>query len=300
MRRAHATGAIIVVDAATRKAKVLIEALPFFKRFHHKFAVVKLGGAAIDDPAILEPLLTDLVFLEQVGLRPVLVHGGGASITRAMDSAGIAVRWHDGRRVTDADAMAIVQRESERLNAALVNRIIELGGVAIGMVPMRHAVIHGSVQDPALGLVGRPTGIDAERLLRYASRGLIPVVPPLSVDLQDRVLNTNADDVALAVASGLDAAKLMFCSNVGGILRDADDPASRFSSLTPADVHRLVAEGVIRGGMIPKVESCIAALESGVGKIHIVHAGMPHALLLEIFTQDGIGTELCLDRASPA
>ena len=284
-----------MVEEATRKAKVLIEALPFFKRFHHQFAVVKLGGEAIERPEVLDALLTDLVFLEQVGLRPVLVHGGGPTITRAMDEAGIEVKWHKGRRVTDRAAIEIVQREVERLNAILVNRLFDLGGAAIGLVPSRQEVVHGEIRDPDLGLVGTPNGVDAERLLRYASRGLIPVVPPLSLNDEGQVLNTNADDVALAVAIGLSAAKLVFCSNVPGILRDPADPSSRISSLTPESVRSLVGDGTIQGGMIPKVESCIAALESGVNKIHIVHAGMPHALLLEIFTREGIGTQLTLD-----
>ena len=284
---------------ATAKAKVLIEALPFLKRFHHQYAVVKVGGEAITDPDILEPLLTDLVWLEQVGVRPVLVHGGGPTISKAMQDAGIEPQWHEGRRVTDQAAIEIVQREAERLNATLVNRLFDLGGSAIGLVPSRQPAVHGTVLDPALGLVGQPSHVDSERLLRYASRGLIPVIPPLSVTADGQVLNTNADDVALAVATGVGAAKLMFCSNVPGVCRDPSDPTSRIASLIPAEVRQLVQEGVISGGMIPKVESCLAALEHGVGKIHIVHAGTPHAMLLEIFTAEGIGTELVQKRSVP-
>lgn len=283
-----------VVDEATRKAHVLIEALPFLKRFHHRFTIVKVGGEAAEDPAVLEPLLTDLVFLEQVGIRPVLVHGGGPRITRAMQEEGVEPRWKNGRRITDERTIAIVQREVEALNADLVNRLFSLGGAAIGLVPPRQAAVHGAVADPDLGLVGRPVGIDHERLVRYASRGLIPVIGPLTVDAAGRILNTNADDVALALATGVRAAKLVFCSNVTGVCRDPADPDTRISSLTPDQVRRLVADGVVQGGMIPKVESCIAALEHGVAKIHIVHAATPHALLLEIFTAEGIGTELVL------
>lgn len=285
---------------ATAKAKVLIEALPFLKRFHHKFVLVKVGGEAITDAKILQPLLTDLVWLEQVGLRPVLVHGGGPSISRAMEEAGIEPTWHEGRRVTDEASIAIVQREAERLNAELVNNIFDLGGAAIGLVPSRQPVIHGKFLNPDLGLVGQPTGVDSERLLRYASRGLIPVIPPLSVTDAGQVLNTNADDVALSVAVGISAAKLMFCSNVPGVCRDPADASTRIASLIPAEVRSLVSEGVISGGMIPKVESCLAALEAGVGKIHILHAGTPHAMLLEIFTAEGIGTELVRERGAPA
>lgn len=289
-----------MVDDATRKAQVLIEALPFLKRFHSEVLVVKVGGEAIEQPEVIERLLTDLVFLEQVGAHPVLVHGGGASITRAMEAAGLAPRWAGGRRVTDAAALAIVQRETESLNLQLVKRLFELGGCAFGMVPSRLPAVHGEVLDPALGLVGKPVGIDRERLRRYASRGLIPVIPPLSVGSDGQVYNTNADDIALAVATGLTAAKLVFCSSVPGVCRDPTDPATRISSLIPDEIRCLVAEGVVTGGMIPKVESCIAALEAGVAKIHIVDAAQPHALLLEIFTAEGVGTELRLPEAPPS
>ena len=283
-----------MVDDATRKAKVLIEALPFLKRFHHQFMIVKLGGEAIEDPVVLDSLLTDLVWLEQVGVSPVLVHGAGKSITRAMEQAGLPVTFHQGRRVTDAATMRIVAREVERVNAHIVARLFDLGGAAIGMCPPRHPAVTGKVLDPGLGLVGQPIAIDRERIVRYATRGLIPIVPPLSVDADGQVMNTNADDIALAVATGMKAEKLVFCSSVPGVLTDPKDPATRLSSLTDVDVRRLVANGTIQGGMIPKVESCLGALEAGVRKIHIVGAGMPHALLLEIFTAEGIGTELHL------
>jgi acetylglutamate kinase len=283
-----------VVDEARRKADVLIEALPYLKRFHSQFMVVKLGGEPIEKPAVLDALLTDLVWLEQVGVFPILVHGGGKSITRAMEQAGLKAVFHQGRRVTDAATMAIVAREAERLNQQIVNRIFELGGAAIGMCPPRHQVVQGRVLDPALGLVGQPVSVDRERVARYATRGLIPVIPPLSVDESGQPMNTNADDIALAVATAIAAEKLVFCSNVPGVLTDPKDPSTRISSLTDREVRDLVAKGVIRDGMIPKVESCIGALKAGVRKIHIVDAGMDHALLLEIFTNEGIGTELRL------
>jgi acetylglutamate kinase len=284
-----------MVDTATQKAKVLIEALPFLKRFHHQFVVVKIGGEAIEQPEVLDRLLTDLVFLEQVGTFPILVHGGGKSISRAMEQAGLVPNFHKGRRITDAPTMDIVAREVEKLNAHIVNRLFALGGAAIGMCPPRHTLVRGVVMDPALGLVGQPTTVDRERLSRYATRGLIPIIPPLSVDDQGNAMNTNADDIALAVATAIGASKLMFCSSVPGVMTDPKDPATLFSSLTVARIRELVASGIITGGMIPKVESCIAALQSGVAKIHIVGADEPHALLLEVFTAEGIGTELRLE-----
>jgi len=288
-----------VVDEAMRKARVLIEALPYLKRFHDRFMVVKLGGEPIEKPEVLDSLLTDLVWLEQVGVTPILVHGGGKSISRAMEASGLKPTFHQGRRVTDEATMAIVSREVEKLNSHIVNRIFALGGAAVGMFPPRHQVVSGEVLDPALGLVGQPTTVDRERLLRFASRGLIPVVPPLSVMSNGQQLNTNADDIALAVATAIHAEKLVFCSNVPGVLTDPKDPSTRIPSLTDVLVRKLIADGTIQGGMIPKVESCIAALKSGVRKIHIVDAGMPHALLLEIFTAEGIGSELILDVPRP-
>ncbi len=288
-----------MVDEATRKAKILIEALPFLKRFHHQFMVVKLGGEPIENPAVLDSLLTDLVWLEQVGVRPILVHGGGKSISRAMEQSGLKPVFSQGRRVTDAATMEIVAREVEKLNEHLHDRLFDLGGAAIQLCPPQ-LVVRGQILDPALGFVGQPIGVDRERLVRYATRGLIPVVPPLSVTADGQVLNTNADDIALAVATGMSAEKLVFLSNVPGVLTDPKDPGTRISSLTDTEVRALIARGVIKDGMIPKVESCISALESGVRKIHIIDAAMPHALLLEIFTAEGIGTELRLDAALKA
>ena len=283
-----------MVDDATRKAQVLIEALPYLKRFHDRVMVVKIGGEPLEQPEVLDSILTDLVFLEQVGVQPVLVHGGGTSITRAMAAAGLKAVFAGGRRITDAAAMEVVLREVNRLNDLLVDRLFALGGAAIGMQPPHQQAVHGGIMDPELGLVGQPTRIERERLERYTSRGLIPVIPPLSVASDGRILNTNADDIALAVATGLDAEKLVFMSNVPGVLTDPKDPRTLISSLTATSVRELIAGKVIQGGMIPKVESCIAALEAGVGKIHIVGARAPHALLLEIFTATGVGSELRL------
>ena len=203
-----------MLEQATLKAQTLIEALPYLKQFHHQIVVVKLGGTPIEDPEVLDRLLTDLVWLEQVGVSPVLVHGGGSRISKAMSEAGIEPVFHEGRRVTDPAAMEIVAREVNALNNHLVNRLISLDGAAIGLMPERHQVVRGEVSNPALGLVGMPTGVDAKRVLRYASRGLIPVIPPLSYTEDGTVLNTNADDIALAIATHMRAEKLVFCSTV--------------------------------------------------------------------------------------
>ncbi len=290
----------MAVADAMHKAQVLIEALPFIKAFHNAVVIVKIGGEAIEDDDVLNALLTDVVFMEQVGMRPIVVHGGGASITRAMERAGLSPQWHNGRRVTDPATMDIVAAEVERLNLTLVDRLFAGGGAAVGMIPSRHfCCVRGTARDPALGLVGEPQTVDRLRLTTFTSRGLIPVIPPLSLDENGCALNTNADDIALAVATGMGAAKLVFASNVPGVLRDPTDHSTRIPSLTPDAVRQLIAEGSIGGGMIPKVESCLAALAAGVGKIHIVAAATPHALLLEIFTAEGIGTELVASAGDP-
>lgn len=278
-----------MVDEATRKAKILIEALPFLKRFHHQFMVVKLGGEPIENPAVLDSLLTDLVWLEQVGVRPILVHGGGKSISRAMEQAGLKPVFSQGRRVTDAATMEIVAREVEKLNEHLHDRLFDLGGAAIQLCPPQ-LVVRGQILDAALGFVGQPISVDRERLVRYATRGLIPVIPPLSVTADGQVLNTNADDIALAVATGMSAEKLVFLSNVPGVLTDPKDPSTRISSLTDTEVRALIARGVIKDGMIPKVENCIDAVNRGVEAAVIMDGRLPHALLLEIFTEAGVGT----------
>jgi acetylglutamate kinase len=286
---------LLSTEDATRKAAVLIEALPYLKRFHQQVVVVKLGGEPIEDPECLDSLLTDLVFLEQVGVAPVLVHGGGKSISRAMDEAGLKPVFHKGRRVTDEATMQIVARESERLNLHIVDRIFSLGGAAICMVPPRQVAVRSRLADPEYGLVGLPVSADRECIMRYVSRGLIPVLPPLTVGPAGQILNTNADDIALMVASGLNALKLVFMSSVPGVMTDPKNPATLISSLTDREAHDLFSKGVIKDGMIPKLESCLSALRDGVQKIHIVGAAVPHALLLEIFTDKGIGTELRLE-----
>ena len=187
------------------------------------------------------------MYLEQVGLRPILVHGGGKSISRAMEESGLELRWHEGRRITDAATMAIVEREVERLNNQLVDHIFEL--VSCCWTDAKSPLVRGTVLDPVLELVGTPTSVDVDFIIRYGTRGLIPVVPPLSIGQDKAVMNTN-DDIALAVAKGLSAAKLLFCSNIPGVMRDPGDPSTRIASLTPDEV-RLRDEGVISGGMIP-------------------------------------------------
>ena len=188
-----------------------------------------------------------------------------------MTQAGIEPQWHGGRRVTDAATMGIVLQEISRLNLQLVNQLFDLGGAAVGLMPQRHPVVHGAIKDAELGLVGQPERVDADRIHRYGSRGLIPVIPPLSLSTttEGQILNTNADDIALAIAAALDATKLVFGSSIPGVLRDPNDPSSRIASLTPSRVRELAAEGVITGGMIPKLESCLGALDQGVDKIHI-------------------------------
>jgi acetylglutamate kinase len=284
---------------AIAKADVLIEALDYIRTFRHRRTVIKLGGSAMEDPDALHATLQDVLFMETVGLRPVLVHGGGKPIDRAMTAAGITPRKVQGRRYTDDATLAIVVRVlREEINADLVRRLRGLGGRAVGL--------HGDLQclfgerltletpeGPAdLGRVGRVTRVDRGLIEDLGSGGVIPVIPSLALDADGGWLNINADTAAAAVAAELKSEKLVFLSDTPGILRDRRDPSSRVGTLDAAGVAELIRSGVIDSGMIPKVEACLESLRAGVGKTHMIDGRVRHSLLLEIYTHHGVGTEI--------
>lgn len=279
--------------AVIRKADVLIEALPYIQAFRGKVIVAKYGGSAIDHPGAMRGILQDLVFLSTVGIRPVLVHGGGPLITRRLAAARKPSRFIDGLRVTDPGTMQLVNRELERVNRRLVAHIRALGGRAEGVTPSREVVVatpHARAAD--LGRVGSVAAIQTGAIRLVFLRHAIPVISPVGVGDDGQLYNINADDVASEVAAHLRSEKLVLLTNVHGILRRAREPSSLVSTLSIAQAKRLVRRGVIDGGMIPKVTACIAALRHGVKKTHIIDATIPHAMLLEIFTRQGIGTEI--------
>ena len=280
------------MEDSIRKADILIEALPYLQAFRGKVVVVKYGGSAIDNPAAMRGLLQDLVFLSVVGLRPVLVHGGGPMITRKLSAAGKKSAFIDGMRVTDGEAIRVVAHELEAVNHRLVAQIKALGGGAEGIVPKRRVVLAAPhAKAAALGFVGSVKRVETAALVEAFARQEIPVVSPVGFG-EGQLYNINADDVASEVAAHLKAEKLVLLTNVRGILRHAHDAASLISTLSVGEATLLIEREVIQEGMIPKVRACIDALRRGVKKTHIIDAAMPHALLLEIFTKKGIGTEI--------
>ena len=295
------TQLIRFMQEAIRKATTLIEALSWIQRFRDRYVVVKLGGSTLNDENAVNSLLTDLVFMATVGMRPILIHGGGNAISAAMANAGIEPRFVEGRRYTDKDTLDIASRVLvEELCPQIVNRIRDQGARATGIhfgsenaltaVPLRIESSDGTAAD--LGHVGKVTRVDRDLLARICSTGTIPVIPSIALDENGHRLNVNADTAAAAVAQSLDAEKLIFLSDIPGILTDVSVPDSRLSHVTAAEVRELIASGTIAGGMVPKVEAALDALHSGVKKVHIVDAGMPHSVLLEIYSDTGVGTEI--------
>ena len=280
------------MEESIRKADVLIEALPYLQAFRGTPMVVKYGGSAIDNPAAMRGILQDLVFLSIVGIHPVLVHGGGPMITRTLTSAGKNSAFIDGMRVTDGETIRVVAHELDAVNHRLVAQINDLGGAADGVVPKRKVVMAQPHPKAAqLGFVGSVQRVELQPLREAFARQAIPVISPVGVG-DGQLYNINADDVAGAIAASLKAEKLVLLTNVRGILRHAHDVHSLISTLSVSEAKLLIERGVIQEGMIPKVTACVEALRRGVKKTHIIDAALPHALLLEIFTKQGVGTEI--------
>ena len=289
------------MDEAIRKAEVLIEALGWIRRFRGRYVVIKLGGSALDDPESVRSFLLDVIFMETVGMRPILVHGGGNAISRAMSEAGIEPRFVHGRRYTDDDTLEIVTRVlTDDICQTLVSEIRRQGGMATALNYLTDNCLigaklllkdeHGETID--LGQVGQVVDIDRDVLERNCRDGKIPVIPCVALDRDGNKLNINADTAAAAVARLLQAEKLVFVSDVPGIYTDIEDPNSLQSHLDAAGCRQLIAEGVIESGMVPKVDAALEALDAGVGKVHIVDGRMPHSVLLEIYSDTGVGTEI--------
>ncbi|MHB8903247.1 MAG: acetylglutamate kinase [Thermoguttaceae bacterium] len=286
---------------AIQKADTLIEAMKWIRHFRGKVTVIKLGGSVMEDPAAMSSLLLDVVFMETVGMRPVIVHGGGAAISREMAAAGLEPRWVQGRRYTDDATLDIVERIlAGSVNRQIVDEIDRLGGRAEGLNFETRNVLFGertTLKDADgteldLGHVGRVTRVDSDSIEDLCRRWVVPVIPSMCVDEHGGKLNVNADTAATAVARALEAEKLVFLSDVNGVRRDKNDPASLLHSLNPAQARQLIACGAIETGMIPKVQACLETLENGVRKIHIIDGRLRHSLLLEVYTTEGVGTEI--------
>jgi len=291
-----------MVQEAIEKADTLIEAMAWIRQFRGKITVIKLGGSVMEDDEALLHVLIDIVFMETVGMRPVVVHGGGARISRAMEEAGIKARFIQGRRYTDDAALAIVERVlATEINERIAQKIEDFGGRAMNLNFRTTNVLFGERITLAgeggdaidLGHVGRVTRVDRQAIESICYADQVPVIPSMCLDEQTgRKLNVNADTAATAVAQALGAEKLMFLSDVNGVRRDKDDPDSLIHSLTENSAREMIRSGSIATGMIPKVEACLETLDRGVNKIHIIDGRLRHSLLLEIYTSEGVGTQL--------
>lgn len=288
------------MEKAIAKADVLIEALPYIQDFRDAVVVVKFGGSAMEDPRQVENILADVTFMECIGMRPVIVHGGGKAISRAMNEAGLVPAFVKGLRVTDEAAIRVVETTiRNKVNATLLDILTKKGARACRIDGNSIFDVEKRVEtDPASGAtidwgyVGEIRHVHALPLLECFKKETIPVVTPLGRGPDGHLYNLNADDAAAAVARELKARKLAFLSDVPGLLRDRNDVSTLFSTLRIREVEELIRTGVIDGGMLPKIRSCVEALEAGVRKIHIVDGRLPHSLLLEIFTDKGVGTEI--------
>jgi len=289
------------VQEAIEKANVLIEALQWIREFRDKITVIKLGGSVMEDPRALGHLLLDVVFMETVGMHPVVVHGGGAAISRAMTEAGLQPRFVQGRRYTDDAALGIVERVlGYEINERLAAQIEELGGRAKALNFRTQNVLFGeritlTGEDGCpidLGHVGQVTRVDADAIKSLCHEGIVPVIPSLCLGPDGGKLNVNADTAANTVAEGLGAEKLVFLSDVNGVRRHRDDPDSLLNSLNVQQARELIDSGAIEAGMIPKIEACLRTIEHGVRKVHIIDGRLRHSLLLEIYTSKGVGTEI--------
>jgi acetylglutamate kinase len=299
----------VPMEVAIEKAEALIEAHRYIRTFRDQIVVIKVGGSIQDDEARMRALLADVSFMSTVGMRPVIVHGGGKSITEATAKAGIQARFVQGRRYTDRQTLEIAEQIlCQDVNASLVQYLNDAGALAIGLHSMgssvlfgKKTIVRGADGEPLdVGYVGEITDVNTTLLHALCEDGYVPVLAPIAVSREPLdggvwKLNVNADTAAGTVAAALKAEKLVMCSDTHGIRTDPKDAESYASTLTRGDIDRMVRTGVIGEGMLPKVDACLTALRAGVKKSHIIDGRIPHSLLLEIYTDAGIGTQITLE-----
>ena len=291
------------MEAAINKASSLVEALSYIQRFHNKTVVVKVGGSIMDDEEKLSDILTDVVFMNYVGMQPIVVHGGGKAINQAMETAGLVPQWVQGRRYTDERVLAIAEHVlCNQINKFIVNFIQAAGCEAMGLHSLSSNVLFGEKTHLTgedgrridIGLVGEVKQVNARLLQLLVQADSIPVISTIARDAAGGKLNVNADTAAGAVAAAMKAEKLVVVSDTHGIRRDPRDPATMVPHLSVGQIEEMVKSGAISSGMLPKVEACIGALRGGCAKAHVIDGRIPHSLLLDIYTADGIGTEIVL------
>jgi acetylglutamate kinase len=291
------------IDIAMQKADVLTEALPYIQDFHGSTVLVKVGGSVMENEANLSSLLADISFMDAVGMKVVLVHGGGKAISKALKESGLVPSFVDGLRVTDGPTMEIVRRTLN--NVVNVDIVRRLQAFKTNARPLHGNWMFTAEKlvetDPETGdvldrgYVGSPVGVDTRAVCEMLDAGIVPVVTPLGTGKDGHLYNINADSAAAALAKALKVRKFAVISDVPGLLRDPSDPSTLLSTLRLSSVAKLKEEGVISGGMLPKIEGCEEVIRSGVRKVHLVDGRMPHSLLLEMFTREGVGTEITAD-----
>ncbi|HUT47605.1 MAG TPA: acetylglutamate kinase [Sedimentisphaerales bacterium] len=289
------------MEEAIAKAGALIEAMEYIRRFRERIVVVKLGGSILDDTSLQTKLLTDIAFMATVGMRPIIVHGGGKAITRAMNEAGLEPVWVQGRRYTDKRTLRIAEHTLvHKINTPICETLTELGCEPMGLHSLGSCALFAEQLRLAgedgrkldVGLVGKVVDVNGQLLRKLCADGTVPVIASVAKDKAGGKLNVNADSAAGMVAAEVVAEKLVVVSDTHGIRTDLDDPDSWVSSLNEEQIKEMIDAGIITDAMFPKVEACITALDAGVSKAHIIDGRIPHSLLLEIYTDKGIGTQI--------
>ena len=280
------------------KAEVLIEALPYIQKFNRKIIVVKYGGSAMVDEELQKKVIKDVTLLKLTGFKPIIVHGGGKEISRWVNKVGMEPRFVNGLRVTDEETMEVAEMVLNKVNKNLVRMVEELGVRAIGISGKDGGLLRVEKkysEGEDIGFVGNIREVDATILNDLLEKDFLPIICPIGMDDNYQTYNINADDAAYAIATAMNAEKLAFLSDIDGVYKDYEDKDSLVSRLTVNEAKELLETGGIQGGMLPKLQNCIHAIENGVSRVHILDGRIPHCLLLEIFTNNGIGTAIVKD-----
>ena len=287
------------MDKILEKAEVLIEALPYIQRFNRKIIVVKYGGSAMVDETLKKQVIQDVTLLKLVGFKPIIVHGGGKEISRWVGKVGMEPVFVNGLRKTDADTMEIAEMVLNKVNKSLVKLVEELGVNAIGisgkdggLLKVKKKLSHGE----DIGFVGEITEVNPKIIYDLLEKDFLPIICPIGMDDEYNTYNINADDAACAIARAVEAEKLAFLTDIEGVYKNPEDKNSLISELTVSEAKELITDGFIGGGMLPKLNNCIDAIENGVSRVHILDGRIAHCLLLEIFTNKGIGTAILDDK----
>jgi len=286
------------ISQVMAKAETLIEALPYIQKFNRKIIVVKYGGSVMSNEELQKNVIKDVTLLKLVGFKPIIVHGGGKEISRWVGKVGMDAQFINGLRVTDAETMEIAEMVLNKVNKNLVRMVQELGVKAVGVSGKDGGLLkvkkrYSDGQD--IGYVGEVTDVDPKILYDMLENDYLPVVAPIGIDDNFETYNINADDAACAIAKAVGAEKLAFLTDIEGLYKDINDKSSFISRLTASQAEKLIEDGWIGGGMLPKLNNCTSAIRAGVSRVHILDGRIPHCLLLEIFTHEGIGTALVAD-----